>query len=189
MIVVMRKNKIIGIREDEIMKKIDVKSLILGIVIGTIGMTTAFASSGIKSATFSNAKVYFYGKEVPLKNALVSVVKEGSSDAQLYMPMRELLEYMQFNVQWNSRDGSVHLTMNGSNSHNHPNNVKIPSDINATDADKKALDIIQKTGNWGYMEPYLPYMSTDGIKKAVEIYNSKHMDPSEHKKASDYIKE
>jgi len=169
------------------MKKIDVKSLILGIVIGTLGITTTFAFSEIKSANFSNAKVYFYGNEVPLKNALISIRKDSSSDAQLYMPMRELLEYMEFNVQWNSHDGSVNLTMNNNNSHNNSNNTKNSLDFNISSADKKALDIIQKTGNWGYIEPYLPYMSIDGIKKAVEIYNSKHIDPSEHKKASDYI--
>lgn len=170
------------------MKKIDTKSFILGIVIGALGITATFASGEIKSATFSNAKVCFYGNEVPLKNSLISVVKDSSSNAQLYMPMRELLEYMQFNVQWNSHDGSVNLTMNNNNNHINPNNTEIPLDSSVDNIDKKALDIIQKTGNWEYIEPYLSHMSPDGIKRAVEIYNSKHINPSEHKKASDYIK-
>ncbi|SNS61301.1 hypothetical protein SAMN05446037_101476 [Anaerovirgula multivorans] len=169
------------------MKKIHIKSLVLGLVIGIVGITTVFSTSEIKSATFSDSKVYFYGNEIPLKNSLVLIEKEGNSDAQLYMPMKELLEYMQFNVQWNSSDSSVNLTMNAYNGYDNSNNANIPLDIETTDADKKALDIIQRTGNWGYIEPYLPYMSSDGIKKSVEIYNSKHMNPSEHKKASDYI--
>ncbi|NSA40446.1 hypothetical protein FHX88_003723 [Clostridium beijerinckii] len=31
-------------------------------------------------------------------------------------------------------------------------------------------------------------MSVDGIKQVVDIYNSKHSNPSEYKNASDYIK-
>lgn len=176
------------------MKKFDVKSLILGLLIGAVGVSgvsgvsiaSAVSSLGkIQSATFSNSKVYFYDKEISLENPLVEIVKDGSSEIQLYMPMRELLEYMQFNVEWNSQDHSVNLTMNGYNNHN---NTKISSNISKDEADKRALDIIQKTGNWEYIEPYLSNMSTDAVKKVVKIYNSKHMNSSEHKKASDYIK-
>ncbi|AOT71870.1 stalk domain-containing protein [Geosporobacter ferrireducens] len=168
------------------MKKLDIKSLIFGVIIGTLGVTTVFAAGGIKSATYSNSKVYFYGNEILLENPLVTIVKDGSSDGQLYMPMRELLEYMQFKVEWNSEDGSVNLTMNGGNNYK---TIEVPSDISKNEADTKALDIMQKTGNWGYIEPYLQYMSTDGIEKVVQLYNSKHINPSEHKKASDYIKD
>lgn len=53
-------------------------------------------------------------------------------------------------------------------------------------ADAQALDIMQRTGNWGYIEPYLPQMTNSGIDAVVNCYNSKHMNKNEHKKASDY---
>ncbi|WP_432405534.1 hypothetical protein [Wukongibacter sp. M2B1] len=182
------------------MKKFQIKSLILGLLLGIIGTSLVLGASKtseastisslekIESAAFSNSKVYFYGKEISLKNPLVIIRKDGSSETQLYMPMRELLEYMQFNVEWNSEDSSVNLTMNGYTGYDNHNNTAIPSTITKNEADIKALDIIQKTGNWQYIEPYLPHMSTDAIEKVVEIYNSKHINSSEHKKASDYIK-
>lgn len=167
------------------MKRYDIKSLAAGIIIGIIGVTTVFAAGGIKSAAYSNAKVYFYGEEVLLKNPLVTIVKDGSSEGQLYMPMRDLLEYMQFNVQWNSKDGSVNLTMNGDNNNKDP---EAPTGISENEADTTALDIMQRTGNWSYIEQYLKDMTEDGIEKVIKLYNSKHIDPSEHKKASYYIK-
>ncbi len=179
------------------MKKFNIKSFICGLLVGTISVITAFAAGGIKSAVYSNSKVYFYGNEVSLKNSLVAIEKDGSTDSQLYMPMRELLEYMNFNVEWNSNDGSVNLTMKGNNADSENNDYyngtynggydKPTSSISQKEADTRAIDIINRTGNWSYIEPYLPYMSPDGIKEAVEIYNSKHMNESEHKKAEDYI--
>lgn len=53
-------------------------------------------------------------------------------------------------------------------------------------ADATALDIMQRTGNWGYIETYFPTMSRQGIDAVVNCYNSKHPNPDEHKKASDY---
>lgn len=205
------------------MKKLDIKSIVVGLVIGVIGASSVFATGvirpmavnngkeatviaveetksvpasnskasnnattgEIKSATVSDAKVYFNGNEVNLKNPLITVVRDESSEDQLYMPMSELLEYMQFKVEWNRNDNAVNLTMNGQSSNKI---IDITPDSSNSQVDKKAIDIIQKTGNWKYIEQYLPEMSADGIKKVVEIYNSKHMNPSEHKNASDYIK-
>lgn len=126
------------------MKKFDIKSLVVGLVIGTIGVSTVFAAEEIKSATISNAKVYFYGKEVKLKKPLIEIVKTGSSESQLYMPMSELLEYMQFKVEWNNKDSSVNLTMNGNNSNK---NMEVTPDISKNQADTKASDYIQESKN------------------------------------------
>ncbi|WP_027626343.1 hypothetical protein [Clostridium lundense] len=187
------------------MKKIDLKSMVVGLVIGIVGVYIAIfskpeikpatisqkkviaapAAGEIKSAAINNGKVYFNGNEIKLKNPLVTIVKNDSSEAQLYMPMSELLEYMQFKVELNSKDSSVYLTMNGQNS---LKNVDVKPDFSKNEIDSKAIEIIQKTGNWGYIEAYIPDMSVHGIKRAVEIYNSKHINVSEHKKASDYIK-
>ena len=96
------------------MKRFDLKSLALGLIIGVIaivGVNTVFAAGKIKSAEYSDVKVNFYGTEVPLKSALVAIQKDGSDDMQLYMPLREVLEYMQFNVDWNAKNRSVNITM------------------------------------------------------------------------------
>ena len=83
------------------------------------------------------------------------------------------------------KDNCLYLTMGQYNGGNSEFLYDTPE--GETDIDNKAIDIIQKTGNWTYIEPYLPYMSNEGIKNVVDIYNSKHMDVSEHKNASDYI--
>ncbi|GKX64870.1 hypothetical protein [Inconstantimicrobium mannanitabidum] len=66
--------------------------------------------------------------------------------------------------------------------------MKITADASNNEADVEAIEIMKKTGNWEYTEKYFTQMSANGIEKVVEIYNSKHMNVSEHKKASDYIK-
>lgn len=167
------------------MKRFDIKSLAAGILIGTMGVSTAYAAGVIKTAEVSPSKVYFYNKQVPMKSPLISVTMEGSTDKQLYMPVKDILEYMNFKVNISDKDGSVNLTMNGF----HADGINtIKSGFKSGTIDSKAIDIIQKTGNWKYIEPYLPKMTADGIKKAVDIYNSKHPNESEHKNASDYIK-
>lgn len=148
-------------------------------------LSTIPVAEGIKSAAITNDKVYFNKNEIKLKDPLITIVKDGSSEAKLYIPMSEFLEYMNFKVEQNSKDSSVNLTMNGENS---PKDIEVASDISKNEADAKAIEIIQKTGNWGYIETYLPHMTADGIERVVEIYNSKHINSSEHKKASDYIK-
>lgn len=190
------------------MKNFDLKSIVIGLVIGVTGASIVYATGisktagtsntkvaaapvittaieGIKSASISSDKIYFNGNEVKLNNPLIRIVKDDNSEEQLYMPMNEMLEYMQFKVQWNKKDSSVNLTMNGQNN---KKSVEITPDSSNNQADAKAIEIIQKTGNWRYIETYLPQMTPDGIEKVVEIYNSKHMNASEHKKASNYIK-
>lgn len=197
------------------MKKFDIKSIIIGFAIGAIGVSVVFAAVGkmptaanekktvaassesangkndnvpsgeaVKSAVINNDKVYFNGKEIDLKKPLVTIEKDGESEPQLYMPMDELLEYMHFKVEFNNKDNAVYLTMSQDNQQN----AEAISSNSANEADAKAIDTIQKTGNWGYIEKYIPHMSADGIKQVVDIYNSKHSNPSEHKNASDYIK-
>ena len=98
------------------MKKFDFKSMVLGFVIAIIGVTavlTVNAASYIRSASFSQARVYWLGQEVPLENPLVSVLVEGETNAKLYMPLRELLEFMNVFVEWDGENNSVNLTMRG----------------------------------------------------------------------------
>lgn len=91
------------------MKKINLKNLIVGIIIGTIGLTTVFAAGGIKSAVYSDSKIYIKGNNIPLSDSLAFIVKEGSNDAKAYAPVRELLEKLGYLVEWNESDGSIQL--------------------------------------------------------------------------------
>lgn len=136
----------------------------------------------VPSASYLSSAVYFDGEEVPLKSSLVQVSSVDGSDPVLYMPMQEILEYMNFQVEWNARDNRVNLTMNGYGGQKTEESAGLPQN----ETDQTALDIMQRTGNWGYIEPYLPYMSNAGIDAVVASYNSKHMNASEHRKASDY---
>ena len=181
------------------MRKLDCKSMAIGFAIAAISFSTVFAVSAagtIRQATYSQAKVYFYGQEVPLDNPLVSIVAEGKTDARLYMPVRELLEYMHFNVQWHEKDNAVYLTMKGnpgSGSHTPPTPGQAqpyawdgsgtynggydddPATLPQAEADRRAADIMQRTGNWRMIEPYLPHMTSEGIAKIIDIYNAKRV--------------
>ena len=52
------------------MKKFDVKSLAAGIIIGTMGVTTVFAASGIQSANLSNTTVTLHGVSLSISHSL-----------------------------------------------------------------------------------------------------------------------
>ena len=148
-------------------------------------VTTAFAASQIKSANYNDAKIYFYGQEVPITTQLAIIEDTGADSVpKLYFPV-ELMEYMQFKIDWNNEKNTVNLTMNAnSENYQHPSNSStLPG---TSDVDATALDIMQRTGNWGYIETYFPTMSRQGIDAVVNCYNSKHPNPDEHKKASDY---
>jgi hypothetical protein len=146
---------------------------------------TGAADEEIKSADINTSKVYYNGKDIGLKKPLVTITKEENSKPKLYMPMDELLEYMHFKVEWNTKDNALYLIMNGQNKQE---NTEIKPNSSENETDKEAIEIMQKTENWGYIEKYLPRMSADGIQKVVDIYNSKHLKESQHKNASDYIK-
>ena len=97
------------------MKKIDAKSLVIGVIIGAMGLTTAFAaegikSEGIKSAVISNTTATLDGVPVPLNNPLILVTKDNETDARLYMPFREIFEHIGYSVEWDGETNSVNLS-------------------------------------------------------------------------------
>lgn len=106
------------------MKKFHLKSLVAGILIGSVGITTAFAAGGIKKANFSNTTVTLDGKQIPLNNSLVSIVKDGEKDSKLYMPVREILEHIGYDVNWNEKNNSVDLTSSKNISKSNSENVE-----------------------------------------------------------------
>lgn len=174
----------------------------VGVLVGMVGIMTVSASSQyIKNATLRNSssKVYFYGKEVKLEQPLLAVKLEGNQEEKLYMPLREILEYMNFNVEWNSQDSSVNLTMKqqmgkSTNMNNTTNEngqytggVACPIDLTKGSLEENLIQMMQMTGNWRYVEPYLDKVDEETLREIVKIYNSKHANPAEHKVVEDYL--
>lgn len=91
------------------MKKFDVKSLVAGIIIGTLGITTAFAATGIKSAILSNAKATINGDSLPLSKPLIWVTMDNEQNASLYVPANELLEMLGYAVNYDGVKNTVDL--------------------------------------------------------------------------------
>lgn len=120
-----------------------------------------------------------------LKKPLITIKEDSTSLDELYMSVDEILKFMNFDVKWNKDDNSLYLNI-GSNTAPF-DSQDLPSNLSSSESDSKAIEIIQNTGNWNYVEKYLPTMSEDGIRQVVDIYNSKHPNEAEHKKASDYL--
>lgn len=91
------------------MKKFDVKSLVAGIIIGTLGITTVFAATGIKSAILSNTKATLNGDSLPLSQSLIWVTMDNEQNASLYVPANELLEMLGYTVNYDGVKNTVDL--------------------------------------------------------------------------------
>lgn len=99
------------------MKKFDVKSLAAGIIIGTMGVTTVFAASGIQSANLSNTTVTLNGVSLPLSKSLVSVTMDNEQSASLYVPANELLVNLGYSVNYDSNKNTLDLIPQSNTSH------------------------------------------------------------------------
>lgn len=91
------------------MKKFDVKSLVAGIIIGTLGITTVFAATGIKSAILSNTKATLNGDSLPLSQSLIWVTMDNEQNANLYVPANELLEMLGYTVNYDGVKNTIDL--------------------------------------------------------------------------------
>lgn len=89
------------------------KGVVTGIVIGVVGLTTAFAAGNIKSATFNENQVIYNGQALTLSQPMVSIVKEGEKNASNYMPVRAVLEAMGYTINWDSSRNAVVIEGNG----------------------------------------------------------------------------
>ncbi len=105
--------------------------MVAGFIIGTISVTTAFSATGIKSAKLSNARVTLDGVNVPLDRSLVAVTMDNETNASLYMPVRELLEYPGYTVKLDSTKNTVNLGigLQWANNNRHNNTHQIIGDI------------------------------------------------------------
>ena len=89
------------------------KGIATGVVIGVVGLTTAFAAGSIKTATFNENQVIYNGQTLTLSQPMVSVVKEGEKNASNYMPVRAVLEAMGYTVDWDSSRNAVVINGDG----------------------------------------------------------------------------
>jgi len=93
------------------MFKFDLKSLVAGIIIGSFGLVSVFAGSNIYSARESDVRIAF-GKpwktnttgmtliNTVYMDPIMSITNELTGEAKLYIPMRETLERMGYEVEW-----------------------------------------------------------------------------------------
>lgn len=99
------------------MKKFDVKSLVGGIIIGTLGITTVFAATGIKSTSLSNTTVTLNGTSLQLGKSLISVVMDNEHNASLYVPANELFEKLGYTVNYDDVNNTIDLISGNNGSH------------------------------------------------------------------------
>ena len=98
------------------MKKFDVKSLVAGIMIGTMGITTVYAATGIKSAALSNTKITLNGESLPLSKSLISVTMDNEQNESLYIPANELFEILGYSVNYDGANNTVNLILDNKRS-------------------------------------------------------------------------
>lgn len=94
------------------MKKNNFKFIYIVLGFSLLTITTAFASNMISSAKYKDTKVTLDGVLVPLEKPLVAIVKEGETDASMYMPVRDLLSKIGYTVDWDEENNTVCLQSN-----------------------------------------------------------------------------
>ncbi len=106
------------------MKFSNIKSFISGLVVGAVGITSVFASGVIQSATYNNYNITLNGNTLNITNPLVSIVKQGETTAQTYMPVREILQILGYSVQWYENSKTIDIITPAINSYNINSDIK-----------------------------------------------------------------
>lgn len=99
------------------MKRFDVKSLAAGVIIGTLGITTVYAATGIQSAILSNTQITLSGVSLQISKSLISVTMDNEQSASLYAPVNELLDKLGYTVNYDSVKNTVDLVPAGNSTH------------------------------------------------------------------------
>lgn len=99
------------------MKKFDIKSMVVGIIIGTMGITTAFASSGVRSASQSNIQITLNGVSLPLSKPVLSVTMDEEQNASLYVPVNESFTNLGYGVNYDREKNTIDLIPHSNISH------------------------------------------------------------------------
>lgn len=108
------------------MKKFDLKSFAAGLLIGTLGITTAFAAAGILSADLCDTKVTLKGSPLSLNHPLISVTMEDGQEPKLYMPADELLTSLGYTLHYDNGKNTVDLL---------PGNASLPDAVSYGNGD------------------------------------------------------
>lgn len=99
------------------MKPFHAKSFVAGLIIGTMGITTAFAATGIASATLSGTQISLNGTSLSLGRPLISVTMEGEQEASLYVPATETFTNLGYAVNYDSAKNTLDLIPHSTISH------------------------------------------------------------------------
>lgn len=108
------------------MKKFDLKSFAAGLLIGTLGITTAFAAAGILSADLCDTKVTLKGAPLSLNHPLISVTMEDVQEPKLYIPADELLTSLGYTLHYDNGKNTVDLL---------PGNASLPDAVSYGNGD------------------------------------------------------
>lgn len=111
------------LKEGYIMKMFDMKSLVAGIILGTLGITTAFAATGIQSAALSSTKVTLNGDSLPLMKSLVLVTMDDEERASLYVPADELLQKLGYTVNYDDINKTIDIIPENNTPHETTSNI------------------------------------------------------------------
>lgn len=91
------------------MKKIDVKSFVAGFLVGTLGLTTAFGATGIKSAALNDMAITLKGASLSLGRPLVWITMDDEEIPNLYVPADEVFERLGYGVHYDNARNTVDL--------------------------------------------------------------------------------
>ncbi len=91
------------------MKKFDAKSFVAGIIVGTLGLTTAFAATGIKSAELSDTIIMLKEVSLPLGKPLVSVIMDDEQKPSLYVPADEVFGKLGYGIHYDYAKNTMDL--------------------------------------------------------------------------------
>ena len=88
------------------------KKFSLGLLIGILLSSSiiVFGANIIKSAEYNNTNVSINGVVQELENPLVSIIEEGSPNMVNYMPIREILENLGYNVNWIESKNTIDIS-------------------------------------------------------------------------------
>ena len=120
------------------MKKFDLKSFAAGLLIGTLGITTAFAATGIQSAELCDTKVTLKSAPLSLNHPLISVTMEDGQEPKLYMPADELLTSLGYTLHYDNGKNTVDLL---------PGNASLPDAVSYGNGDSVIALILEITSD------------------------------------------
>lgn len=148
------------------MKKFDLKSIVCGILIGVLGVTTVIASNGIKSAEFKDYKFIFNGTEIALSQPIISVIKEGAYDEVNYIPMRDVADIMGLDLGININSNSIILNGNVNSNPKLKENITNQKSnlLNTSESKSKRLEFyIEDKGKYTRNSDWSAYITNEEV--------------------------